>query len=124
MNEIKIFLMGISITVLISLLVVGYMRPRLRKVLVDLCGNEERAEFWTVFSNVSLLLTPLLVAMHYQPMTGEGVSVFFEIINQLKWGLVGLLGSILIVGMIIKGYIPSVPVSDPSKGAQDQRPGV
>lgn len=107
MSNIIAFLSGMAATFLLSCIVVLHLSPHLKKVLIDLCGTEERAKFWTVFSNLSLILMPLFTAMHYYPNSREGASIFFEIITQFNWGLVGLLSSILAIGIVIKRYIPS-----------------
>jgi hypothetical protein len=49
MNTILIFLTQIALTMIACLLIAGYIRPFLKQVLVDLCGTEQRAQFWTAF---------------------------------------------------------------------------
>src|SRR5712691_10475000 len=51
----------------VSLIVVAYLRRPLKAILADLCGTAERARFWSAFSNVTLVLVPLIFVMQYRP---------------------------------------------------------
>jgi len=113
MNDVAIFLIGVGMTLVFALLVVAYLRPHLQRILVDLCGNEERARFWAAFSNVILLLTPLIGAMSYRPRIGELSPVFFELSTQFKWGLVGLVVALAVMGVVISRFVP-LPVISPT----------
>ena len=75
MNRVTIFLIGVGTTVAVSVLAVGYLKSSLTKILIDLCGTQERATFWTAFSNVTLILVPLIFALHYRPEIGPGSDV-------------------------------------------------
>ena len=65
------FLVGIGVTFIASLAIVLYLRPHLTKILIDLCGAEQRAGFWTAFSNVTLILVPLIFALFSRPEARE-----------------------------------------------------
>ena len=66
MNTIISFLIQMLLTITLTTIIVSYIRPYLRKVLIDLCGTEERAQFWTVFSNVLLIGLPSILALELQ----------------------------------------------------------
>ena len=51
---------GLVITLAVAFAVVKYLTAPLRQQLQELCGNAERAAFWTSFSNVMLVLTPVV----------------------------------------------------------------
>ena len=70
MSASSLFLVGIGITLLMSLTVVIYLMNPLRKILTELCGTRERADFWLAFSNVALMLTPLIFAASRTPDPG------------------------------------------------------
>src|SRR5215470_9159360 len=93
-----IFAVGLIITLLAALSVVYYLTDPLRTQLNELCGNANRAEFWTAFSNIALVLTSSIFAMMVEPSTEPNVSVVLAVSNQLKWGLVGLVSTVLILG--------------------------
>lgn len=109
MNITRIFLAGAGTAVAISFAAVVYLRPHLKRILVDLCGTEERASFWTAFSNLALVLMPLIFAMHYRPETGPETSPVLEIGAQLKWALIGLVASVLALGLVVSMFIPRRP---------------
>jgi len=103
MNRSLLFVTGLTITLLAAVAVVRYLSGPLRTQLRELCGNPERAEFWTVFSNVAVILTPAIFAMLVEP--GNDVPPLLAVTNQLKWGLIGLVGSVLMLGWILSRFI-------------------
>jgi hypothetical protein len=109
MNAISAFLLGVGFTVCLSLLVVKYLRTPLKKILVDLCGTSERAEFWLAFTNVSLVLVPLIVALHFRPAASSLSGFVFELSGQLQGALLALIFTLVVLGLILHGYIPSNP---------------
>jgi uncharacterized membrane protein YhaH (DUF805 family) len=100
------FLLDLGITLLASSLAVAYLRRHLKTILVDLCGTTERASFWTAFSNVTLLLVPLIFATSYQLDSAAGSSPILAMSQQLKWALIGLVVSVLLLGIVIGSFIP------------------
>jgi len=99
-----LFLVGIGITLSMSLTTVIYLLSPLRKILTELCGTRERADFWLAFSNVALMLTPLIFAASFPPdLRGNLVT---EIATQLKWAFIGLLTAMIITGWVISRFIP------------------
>ncbi len=115
MTEIAVFLADVGVTVAISAAVVAYMQPHLKSLLTDLCGTAERASFWCAFSNVTLLLVPLIFAMDYRPKFGPGAAVIFEMGAQLKSALVGLVVTILALAIVIDGFLPRSKSASPAK---------
>ena len=106
MNEISIFLIGLGITALTSFLIVIYFKPHLKKILLELNGDNERpANFWVAYTTIILMLVPIIFAIWIVPDDGD-VSVFFQISKQLKWSLMGLVSSLVIIGIIITRFIP------------------
>lgn len=101
---------GLIITLLASLAVVRYLSEPLRAQLRELCGNADRAEFWTAFSNVALILTSSIFAMLVEPKTEPAVPVVLAVSNQLKWGLIGLASTVLAVGWVLSRFIPRAPL--------------
>ncbi len=109
MNTIVSFLTQITITILIVSLIVGYLRPHLKKVLLDLCGTEERAQFWTVFSNILLIGLPLIFALNYKPEFTNSENLFFNLAGQLSDNLGGLMLALVCVGIIVSFFALSAP---------------
>jgi len=106
MNEIVIYLTGLGITAVISFLIVIYFKPYLKNILLDLNGDKERpANFWVAYTTIILMLVPLVFAIWIVP-NDPNESVFFQISSQLKWALMGLGISLVIIGIIIVGFVP------------------
>jgi hypothetical protein len=105
-TDTMVFLAGVSLTLVACVVVVIYLRNHLERILVLLCGTPEPAKFWTVFTNVTLILTPIVFALSYQPDTHLGRSAIFELSNQLRLGLAGLVFSVLIMGIVINRSHP------------------
>jgi hypothetical protein len=59
MSSVAIYVATLVVTMIASLAVVLVLRASLHRLLVDLCGTENRAAFWTAFSTVALVLAPL-----------------------------------------------------------------
>jgi hypothetical protein len=122
MNVSLLFLCGLAVTAVMSFGTAAYLQRPLRKVLVELCGNDDRAQFWTVFSNIAVALVPLVTALQYEPVAGDKSPALIEIGAQLKWGLIGLVLSVLILGKILMKFIPRAGISTiPKTEAQPVR---
>jgi hypothetical protein len=101
MGATTVFALGSMGTLAIGVAVVWYLRRPLRSILIELCGNESRAEFWTAFSAVVVGIVPVIFAIAYHPAPGPDTPAVFELADQLKWGLIGLTGSVLVLGWVI-----------------------
>ena len=109
MNNIISYLIQIAVTFIVVLLIAGYLRPYLKKILVDLCGTEERAQFWTVFSNILLIGLPLLFALNYRPESANGEELFFEVVRKLSGNLGAMLFAIVGVGLVVSFFALVAP---------------
>lgn len=104
MNTILTFVIEVFLTLLLSALLVGYLRPFLRKALVDLCGTEDRAQFWTAFSQILLIGLPVIFALQYRPRAASPEEVFFELASQVSGNLGGLLFALTGIGVIVSFF--------------------
>ena len=105
MRETSLFLLGLALTAGSSLIVVWHLRSHLRAILVDLCGTQERADFWTAFSNVTLMLGPLVFALQFPSPEGNPLPALVQLTNQLRWSLAGLVLSVIVLGAILGRFI-------------------
>jgi hypothetical protein len=106
MTETLLSLSGLMLTLVVSVGVVGYMNAPLRKLLRELCGDPQRSDFWVVFSNVTVVLLPVIFAIPSEPVAHPGAISLLEVCEQLKWGMVGLVVSVLMLGWILGRFIP------------------
>jgi hypothetical protein len=109
MNDVTIFLTTEAITLVVALGVVLFIRRHLRNVLADLTGTAERAAFWGAFTSLLLVLVPLLVVMFVPRDTGSDEPVFFRVVAQLRWSLVGLVATLVSYAMIIIWFVQTRP---------------
>lgn len=109
MNTIYLFLMQVALTVILCIVIVGYLRPFLRRVLIDLCGTEDRAHFWTAFSNILLIGLPIIISLNYKPQAGTAEEIFLEVSAKLSGNLAGLLFALIGIGFIVSFFALVAP---------------
>jgi hypothetical protein len=102
----SVFLVDLALTVLICTAIVLYLARHLRSLLIELCGTAERANFWMAFSNVTLVLVPLIFALDYRPEFGPDKLVVFEVAAQLKYALIGFIATLGALSVILLWFIP------------------
>jgi hypothetical protein len=107
MNPTGVFLTDTALVVLGCTAIVAYVRRHLRSLLMELCGTAERASFWLAFSNVALIIVPLIFALEYTPELNSGKSVVFEIAAQLRYGLIGFIVTLSFLAIILLRFIPT-----------------
>jgi hypothetical protein len=119
-----VFGCGLAATILVAIAVVGYLNDPLRKQLLELCGTAERVAFWAAFANVTVVLMPAIFAMSVDPNYEASVPPVLAVARQLKWGFVGLVVSVLMMGWILSRFIPRTPVQSPvlSAGTKVRQP--
>ncbi len=76
-------------------------------MLTDVCGTVKRANFWTALSNVTLILVPVIFAMHYHPKIGQDTSTVFKMGPRIEWALIGLVVSVVILGIVLAHSFPA-----------------
>lgn len=109
MNIIFLFFIQILLTLFIAGLIVGYLRPFLKKILVDLCGTEERAQFWLAFSNTLLIGLPMVIAFTYHPEAVKAEELFFDLARKLSGNIAGLLFALVCTGFVVSIFALFAP---------------
>ena len=109
MNNIAVYFIQITTTLVISLGAVMYLRRSLRRVLVDLCATEERAEFWMTFASIVLIGLPLVFGLGFNPEASLPDKAFFEAANQVKVNLFGFLLALMGMGAVISFFALIAP---------------
>jgi hypothetical protein len=98
MDHIRSFAISLGITLVVCLPITLSLRTSLAKILVDLCGTQVRAQFWTAFSSILLVAVPLVAGMGYEPSFLQGSPVFFEIAQQVRGNLVTHIFTLIMLG--------------------------
>jgi len=109
MNSIFSYLIQLTLTLGACLALAAYIRPTLKRVLVDLCGTEERGQFWTLFSNVMLVALPVIFGLGFAPYASETQEAFFEIMGQLRWNLLGFILALVAIGGTVSFFALFAP---------------
>jgi hypothetical protein len=115
-----VFLCGLALTIGISLLALFHIQAALLRILIDLCGTEDRAGFWLAFSNITLLAIPTIFALHHYPSASRPPDIVFEISDQLEGGLIGLVISVVILGIVLSHFILHAQPREKKEVLQDE----
>jgi hypothetical protein len=118
MNTVIVFLVGLAITMGVVFIAIQYLRNPLQKVLTDLCGSTDRARFWTAFTNVTLFLAPLALALDHQPDASIKQEAIFTISGQIECATIGFVVSVIAMGLILSVHISRVTESRVVKGSE------
>ncbi len=109
MNTIIVFLVEVIATLIICVLTFRYLKPFLNRVLTDLCGTEERAQFWTAFSGIILIGIPLLFSLMYHPEAQQAEEIFFELTRRTSSNLIGFMFALVGIGIIVSFFALVAP---------------
>lgn len=109
MNIFVSYFIQVAITFATVSLIARYVRPHLRKMLVDLCGTEARADFWTIFSNILLIGMPMIFALNYNPQYHDAGGLFFDVTSKLSSNLGGFLLALVCIGIIVSFFALVAP---------------
>jgi hypothetical protein len=123
MTPVVVFLAGLTLTLGVVFLVLLYLRSPLQAILTDLCGTAERARFWTAFSNITLFLVPLVLALDHRPTPNEIQSSVFAISDQIESAVKGLFVSTVILGIVLSWHISRSQSPKTSKGTDTRQSG-
>ncbi|MFZ5876121.1 MAG: hypothetical protein ACOYXU_06885 [Nitrospirota bacterium] len=109
MEDIAIFATELGIALGLSLAVIVYLRKRLRRILTEICGSGERAEFWSGLTNVMLVITPLLIVL-FSPYPGSTPppSTLIVLKDTLFRALLGVGIALGVEGFVIWRSIPQL----------------
>jgi uncharacterized membrane protein YhaH (DUF805 family) len=105
--------------VLIALVLIRYLRRVMLRMLTDLCGTEERAEFWVKACAVLMVLAPLVIVLMaaHNPVqcVPDNTSCFELVLRQtIVLALIGALATIGTFVYVVANYIPRGPTVVPA----------
>lgn len=117
MNSLSIFMIEVLICFFISFSMIYLLRPLLREVLIDICGTRARAEFWVMFTQLMLIISPLLIVIYFAPTQYEvDVNITEAIKDTLFRSLLGDFIALTMIGQVIW---KSVKLFPDQQGADD-----
>ena len=109
MNDIAAFALDLVLTLLVALALVIYLSPSLFRILVDLCGTQDRARFWLTLSRIVLVGIPVVSALGYEPGMQMGVPWYFDLAHQLARTAMSLLTATVGIGLVITFFAAIAP---------------
>ena len=117
MNTLTLVVVEIMLCLGISLALIILIKQLLRDVLIETCGTQKRAEFWVMFTQLMLVISPLLLVIYFIPTGGStAVNVAEALKDTLFRTLLGDFIALASIGQVIWKTIqnPSVENSTPS----------
>lgn len=106
MTTLAALLLQISLPLLVGLAASGYLSRATRRLLLDLCGTEDRADFWVRATAILLTGTPLALVLLFG-QAGGPVPALPEIARQaLTLSLLGLLLGVAVLARLIWKRVP------------------
>jgi hypothetical protein len=107
MENLVIFLLEVVLCAGISLALISLLKSPLQNVLEEICGSATRATFWVVFSQLMLLLSPLLIVTFLTQTTDGALSNPIGIFQETLFrSLLGDFIALSMIGFVIWSAIP------------------
>lgn len=99
------FLVEVCLSLTVSIFALIVLKGALQNILTDLCQGKHRAEFWTRFTLVMLVIGPLLGTVLFDNSLAGDISVtdFREVLRNV---LLGAFATLSGIGFVIWSYIP------------------
>jgi hypothetical protein len=118
MNPTVALLSDVALAVVLSVGIVAYVKGHLRTLLIEICGTAERASFWLAFSNVTLVLVPLIFVLDYKPEFGPDKNLDFETVIDFNPARLAFVIAVASVALAMLRFIPrdkTSPVGSPHR---------
>lgn len=106
--KLSLFALSVAMPVLLILVSIGYLRPILRRVLAEICGTSERAEFWIRCATILSLFGALILVLTFGP-TNENVHMVDAVRTVLLWTLAGAFFGIAWISRVIWNSLMNSP---------------
>ena len=109
MNVLTAYLSSVSLATALSLAVILLSRKSLRALLVELCGNDARAQYWTMFTGLFLLLCTLYGVLAAippgDPHMGAEHAELVAALSTFRSGVLWLLIASLCVAFVLLRFV-------------------
>lgn len=110
MTTMNAFLIELLVALTVSVTALLLLKNALLGLLTDLCGGVNRARFWNRFTQLMLLIGPLLVTVMFDPVTGQGDILDVGLIrDSVKHALLGGFMTLTGMGYVIWKTILTIP---------------
>lgn len=96
--DIVIFSVEIALTLLISAAAITTLNQPLRTLLDELCGTNQRSKFWTRYTHLMLVITPLFLVVGFGTPDNATMIDLHLLKGVLRSALLGLFVALAIIG--------------------------
>ena len=95
---------SVAVTAILCVATVAYLRGPMRGILNNRCPSEDRARFWLAFSNIVVVLLPMIFLLSAYVSGGTTENPFVtELAIQVRWSLFGLFLSVICLAVVVAG---------------------
>jgi hypothetical protein len=102
MNTLSLFTLEVLLCLGISFAVIVLLKPLLRDVLIETCGTAKRAEFWVMFTQLMLIISPLLIVIFFAPTeTSITTNIAEAMQDTLFRSLLGVFVALAMIGQVM-----------------------
>lgn len=103
-----IFAFSLGLPVVLTVGVMGYLRPILRHVLTEICGTEQRAEFWIRAASVLALFGGMIVVLAFGPRD-SGADLIADLRTTVMLTLLGAFVGVAWIARVIWNSLMNCP---------------
>ncbi|MCP3662737.1 MAG: hypothetical protein GY696_09610 [Gammaproteobacteria bacterium] len=102
MNAISFFTLEVTLSISISLTIITLLKPLLSDLLTDTCGTTSRAAFWVMFTQLMLVISPLLIVIFFASTDPVSSTNAADAIKETLFRtLLGIFIALITVGQVI-----------------------
>ncbi|MCU7853759.1 MAG: hypothetical protein KZQ80_16270 [Candidatus Thiodiazotropha sp. (ex Monitilora ramsayi)] len=102
MDLLLLITLEITLCLVISFILIRLLKPLLREVLTDTCGTDKRADFWVMFTQLMLVISPLLVVVYFTPTVEiSRLNLAYELKQALFRTLLGDFIALSVIGQVM-----------------------
>ncbi|MEW8693085.1 MAG: hypothetical protein AB2535_18765 [Candidatus Thiodiazotropha endolucinida] len=102
MDLLLLILLEITLCLVVSIVLIRLLKPLLKAVLTDTCGTDQRADFWVMFTQLMLVISPLLVVVYFVPtLEISRLNLAYELQQALFRTLLGDFIALSVIGQVM-----------------------
>jgi uncharacterized membrane protein YhaH (DUF805 family) len=107
MSPVSALFLGLGVMLVVSGVVLMWIRPAMHRLLVELCGEEHRARFWGQLYAASVILTVALAVVFFPPDPSRWSpgGALFDLLPMFRAALVGLLVCLGVLSLTMVRFI-------------------
>lgn len=111
-----------TVSIVLALLAVAVVARPLKALLVDICGTEDRARFWTLYAAVMLVVAPLMVVSApglLDAAVAAGIGPVLQ--RAVFYALLGILAALVVMGYAVWKPITAMTAGRPGQWEREDR---